>query len=525
MSLLSSAEWAAARAIAGIGYVNPFLPERIELERRALGDQFVDFHPFVQFRPDATAEEMFPNAPALHDRGEQLLEKMRRRLVEGEAAGEQELLVYEDLALLVLYYRYMSNLVFTIVQYKQRREAVIVDFWEDYRRDFQYLFQLPERRLPSNLDPAFAFAGLFQIQRAFYHIFGYIIGGSLAAARLRAAIWQSIFSHDMRRYARVLHRVMGNVTTLITGPSGTGKELVARAIAFSRFIAFDPKNRRFAADYTTCFHGLNLSALPATLIESELFGHVKGAFTGANKDHAGHLDEKACRPWDTVFLDEIGDVDQQIQVKLLRVLENREFQRVGDVRVRRFAGKILAATNRDLATEMDAGRFREDFYYRLCADRITTPSLREQLGHTPHDLPNFVRFIANQLLPELEEEAEKLTQQCVSWIDTELGPDYTWPGNIRELEQCVRSIMIRGTYSPTRRGRRTNGPPSALQEFLADVQAGRLQREELLKTYFSLVYSQCGSYRAASRRLGTDWRTVQRMVDTDLVQRFAAEQP
>ncbi len=513
MSLLSQSEARIAKSIAGIGQANPFLPERMELEKQALGNQFVDRGPFHQYRPDATVETMFPNATALRSRGTQLLEKMRTSMLAGQSANESELLIYEDLAMYVLYARYMSSLFdLPIMHYPNRPERSILAAYADYRNAFKHYLELPEQHFPSSLDADFMFAGLFQIERAFFHVFRYIVGGSHAAARLRAAVWQSVFTHDMRRYSRSLYRVMGNIPTLIEGPSGTGKELVARAIAYSRFIEFDAQNKRFSTDYTQCFHGLNLSAIPSALVESELFGHVKGAYTGASKDRTGQLDEAACQRWDTVFLDEIGELDGLIQVKLLRVLQDREFRRVGDREVRRFSGKIVAATNLDLAVEMDAGGFREDFYYRLCADRITTPSLHEQLQEAPDDLANFVRFIASQLLPHLEEEVEKLSMEAVSWINRELGADYSWPGNIRELEQCVRSIMIRGSYSPAIRPE-SNRRRSFLQRFLADVEQGRLTRNELLETYTSLVYTKCGSYRSAAKRLDTDWRTVQKLVN------------
>src|SRR5690606_29799135 len=127
-------------------------------------------------------------------------------------------------------------------------------------------------------------------------------------------------------------------------------ELVARAIGLSRFIPFDPKTQRFAEDFAGSFFPLNLSALSATLVESELFGHCRGAFTGALQDRAGWLE--VCPHYGTVFLDEIGEVDPQVQVKLLRVLQERTFNRIGETDARRFSGKIIAATNRDLATEM-----------------------------------------------------------------------------------------------------------------------------------------------------------------------------
>src|SRR5258707_2410349 len=128
------------------------------------------------------------------------------------------------------------------------------------------------------------------------------------------------------------------------------------------------------------------------LIESELFGHKKGAFTGALSDRKGWLEE--CQPSGTVFLDEVGDLDPAIQVKLLRVLQTRTFQRLGETTNRHFAGKIVAATNRDPAAAIASGALRRDFYYRLCGDVITTPSLREQLDGPGGELRHLVQHVA-----------------------------------------------------------------------------------------------------------------------------------
>src|SRR5262249_25438512 len=138
---------------------------------------------------------------------------------------------------------------------------------------------------------------------------------------------------------------------------------------------------------------------------------------------------EVCRPLGTVFLDEIGELDPAIQVKLLRVLQTRTFQRIGDTKPRTFHGKVIAATNRDLAREMQEGRFREDFYYRLCSDVIATPPLREQLAQGAGELGRLLLFIARRVVGE--EEAAPLAREVEEWVGANLGPDYAWPGNVR----------------------------------------------------------------------------------------------
>ena len=164
----------------------------------------------------------------------------------------------------------------------------------------------------------------------------------------------------------------------------------------SRYIPFNARTERFEVDSSSSLYCVNLSALSPTLIESELFGHKKGAFTGAITDRRGWLE--IAGPEGTVFLDEIGDLDLAIQVKLLRVLQSGSFSRVGETKQLKFAGKFVAATNRDLSQEMASHRFREDLYYRLCADMIHTPTLREQVADRPADLQDLTEFIARRLL-------------------------------------------------------------------------------------------------------------------------------
>jgi DNA-binding NtrC family response regulator len=539
MALLSSADWRAAQAIAGIGHVNPFLPERTELERRALGSLYKDFGPIIWARPGAKVVDLFGNVPAMHERAETFAARMRAKLAAGHDASRTDLLVYEDLVLYLLYARSMSTLdglVFKSTQKSGWDGTIDPNLWKRFENDFHHFFEILDVTLPSQHDQRVIFAGYFQIERAFSHIYSRIIGGSMPAARLRAAVWHSVFSRDMRRYIRTLHDTMVDVPTLIVGPSGTGKELVARAIGLSCFIPFDPLTHRFAVRAANVYVPLNLSALAPTLIESELFGHVRGAFSGAHKDRSGWLEQ--CGEYGAVFLDEIGELDPGIQVKLLRVLESRKFQKVGGTESIGFKGKIIAATNRDLSEEIEAGRFRRDFYYRLCADQIATPSLAQQLADRPEDLAEMVRFIAGEALAPktdptdgsrsgqihddgFQDEVEQLTDEVVTWIDRELGRDYDWPGNFRELGQCVRNIMIRGSYCPHKATSRSAPESGPVDELLRQVREVEVTADELLGRYYALALDRSdGSYSEAGRRVNVDWRVVKNRLDVEYLGRL-----
>jgi transcriptional regulator with PAS, ATPase and Fis domain len=364
--------------------------------------------------------------------------------------------------------------------------------------------------LPNERDARHTFACFRQIQRAFDITFRDIIGSSLPAARLRGAVWQSIFTHDMRRYRRTLYARMGEFATLITGPSGTGKELVARTVAESRYAPFDERRLAFADDGEPAFLPINISALSPTLVESELFGHKRGAFTGAVADRRGYLE--TCPELGSVFLDELGDMDPGIQVKLLRVIETRIFHPVGDTAGRQFRGKLIAATNRDLAQAMRKGQFREDLYYRLCSDQVATPSLAEQLAASPGVLRELVFYMARRVAGV---EGDALAGEVLPWIAANLGTEYAWPGNYRELEQCVKNVLIRRNYRPA-----LAAAPDPVEEFAREARAGLLTADELVGRYVTVVYSRTGSYEETARRLGLDRRTVKAKVDTALLARL-----
>ena len=509
MPFLSPPDRRFAKAISSLIYCNPFLPERIAYEKQALGDEFVHAPLVWSMQPDDEGERA--NLARLLERVEPLAEKLRRRLAARDRPGSQDLALYEDVILYLLYQRCGLDFHKTIVAgLEGGRSTGRLSCWGRFRADFDRYLRIRGITMPTDYDPSHLFACFYQIRRGFHHIFFEIVGGSLPAARLRASVWQSIFTHDLRRYARILYKHMGDMTTLVTGPSGTGKELVARAIGQSRYIPFDAESERFTEDFAGSFFPLNLSALSPTLIESELFGHKRGSFTGAVSDRTGWLE--VCPPLGSVFLDEIGELDPAIQVKLLRILQTRTFQRLGETQDRRFRGKIIAATNRDLARELGEGRLRHDFYYRLCSDIITTPSLRQQLADNPDDLHNLVLFIARQIVGE---EAEAVTEEVVRWIDDHLGRDYPWSGNIRELEQCVRNMVIRRSYEPPR----LEGQ-DADQQLVRDLRGGRLTADQLLRRYCTMVYARCGSYEEAARRLGLDRRTVKSKVDPELLEQM-----
>lgn len=170
---------------------------------------------------------------------------------------------------------------------------------------------------------------------------------------------------------------------------------------------------------------------------------------------------------------------------------------------------MIAATNRDLRVEIRNGHFREDLYYRLCADLIRTPSLREQIDASPDVLPQLTLFMVRRVAGD---EAEGCIAEVQQWMAGNLPADYAWPGNYRELEQCVRNIMIRGSYQPVME--ENAGLPE--DTFSAAFRAGKLQAEEVLAYYAALVYRQTGSYEEAARRLGLDRRTVKARVEAYL---------
>jgi len=276
-----------------------------------------------------------------------------------------------------------------------------------------------------------------------------------------------------------------NTTVLITGESGTGKELVAEALHYRGNRSTKPLIK------------VNCSALQENLLESELFGHVKGSFTGAIENKDGRFKRA---DGGTIFLDEIGDISKTIQLKLLRVLQNREFEKVGDSTPVKVDVRVVTATHHDLHEKVRSGDFREDLYYRLKVVEVTTPPLRENREDIPLLTDHFVRKFNKQLNRQIE---------AVSTSVMKIFMEYPWPGNVRELEHALEhaSVLCRGNTITV------DSLPKEIREFVVNnVEPGmKIKDKELLAITHALDSSGWNKSKAA-RLLGISRPTIYRKI-------------
>ncbi|HEY3490584.1 MAG TPA: sigma 54-interacting transcriptional regulator [Candidatus Deferrimicrobiaceae bacterium] len=344
----------------------------------------------------------------------------------------------------------------------------------------------------------------YQMRRAFHFVRDGLVGSSPAMRKLRERLWNCVFTHDIRWFESGLRDRMTEFPVLLLGETGTGKGAAASAIGRSGFIPFDAARGRFAESFTRNFVAINLSQYAESVLESELFGHRKGAFTGAIESHEGLFGR--CQPNGVIFLDEIGDAAVPVQIKLLHVLQDRTYFPVGSHETCRFEGRIVAATNRPMGDLMREGRFREDLYYRLCSDEITLPTLRQRLREDPGELGRLVSSILSRLDPAASGREERLVMAA---LRDGISPDYPWPGNVRELEQAVKRVILTGRYE----GR--EAVPSAGTEddaLLAGVRDAALDAGTLLARYCAMLHRRFGSYEEVARKTGLDRRTVRKYI-------------
>jgi DNA-binding NtrC family response regulator len=288
-------------------------------------------------------------------------------------------------------------------------------------------------------------------------------------------------------YDMVRRAASTRATVLILGESGTGKELIAQAI-------HQESQRRDKP-----FIKVHCAALSENLLESELFGHEKGAFTGAMARREGRFE---LADGGTLFLDEIGEISPSVQVKLLRVLQQREFERVGGTQTLKVDVRIVAATHRDLTAEVKAGKFREDLYYRLNVVAVTLPPLRERKSDVPALVNHFLEKYSDSYGKDVRGLAPGTLQALLS---------YDWPGNIRELENAIERAVVLAPGSelttddlpPVLRGPRPNGSsPSSL---IPGATLAQIEREAILRTLEMVG----GSTTRAAEILGISVRKVQ----------------
>lgn len=349
------------------------------------------------------------------------------------------------------------------------------------------------------------YLGIFyQIRRAFYFIETSLTGRSPAMHALRLQLWNNIFTCNINWYEQHLWNRMEDFSTLLLGETGTGKGAAAAAIGRSGFIPFEARTGAFAESFSRNFIAINLSQYPESLLESELFGHRKGAFTGAVENHEGIFSR--CTPHGAIFLDEIGDVSVPVQIKLLQVLQERTFSPVGSHDKHRFHGRVIAATNRPLAELRRSGAFRDDFYYRLCSDIIMVPPLRQRLREEPAELETLVGAILRRLIGDAALPYTRLVRDA---LIRDLGRDYPWNGNVRELEQAVRRIVITRHYRGEDAG---SGSGDAMAQLLEAMTAGEITADALLTAYCSLLHQRLGTYEEVARRTDLDRRTVKKYI-------------
>jgi DNA-binding NtrC family response regulator len=302
-------------------------------------------------------------------------------------------------------------------------------------------------------------------------------------------------SVEMHAFRRSLHKVARCQTNvLLTGETGTGKNLAARAI------------HRLSDRRDMPFVQVDCSSLSPTVIESELFGHEKGAYTGAVGKRAGRFElvEEG-----TVFLDEIGELDASLQVKFLRVLEEREFERVGGGTTQRMRARVIAATNTDLARAIERGRFRADLYYRLCVVSLDVPPLRQRRS----DIPGLVKFAIERLSRRLQLHPPTVSTSFCARLMSE-----PWPGNVRELVNALEAVLVQN-YSPHLEARHLDGipvepiaTPCALpkptEPSIGDLRDPVDEEEAERQLLSELLVSTGGNVARMSRRLGIPRTTV-----------------
>jgi len=473
--------------VADVAFSNPFSLSRAAVVARLISDAPRD----RTSDREALARVVAPRLQSVLREGAQAVERL----------GDDDRRLLETALLYVTYHRYLPQIDALIErQAGQSGAPLTMSFGDEVLADLGGHGFAAERA-------ARYFAGFFQVRRAFYFIDRALAGECESMRRLREALWNNVFTYDMRGYDAALLSRMEDFSTLILGETGTGKGSAAAAIGRSAFIPYAAAERRFVTNFADSFIAINLSQFPETLIESELFGHRKGAFTGAIDHHQGVFER--CSAHGALFLDEIGEVSIPVQIKLLQVLQERTFTPLGGHEKRRFSGRVIAATNRRLDELRRGGRFRDDFFYRLCSDVIEVPTLRQRIAESPDELRQLVRLLVARITGG---ESVPLSARVLEALERGVPRGYPWPGNVRELEQGVRRVLLTGRYVPDLAHAADDEETALVHE----LRAGELTAAQVLGRYCALLYRRLGTYADVAKRTGLDPRTSRKYVTAGL---------
>ena len=285
------------------------------------------------------------------------------------------------------------------------------------------------------------FAFFYQIQRAHYFINKTLIGNGPSMDRLRHDLWNTIFTHDFSLYEQFLWESVKDVSTVFVGDPGAGKETAARAVVCSGFVPFEEKTKTFIEPFTDFFKTVNLAQHTGIRLESELFGHQKGAFTEAVESYTGVLSR--CSTHGVIYLNDITKMPDPVQAKLSSVLQHRTFAPVGGHSQIEFKGRIMASSKITSKELLASGVLREDLYYQLCVNEIHVPTLRPRFKEMPSEFELMIRHAIKQFTGQ---ESDALVGKVIDGMHDHVRPGYDWPGNISELEQIVKKILLMKSY-------------------------------------------------------------------------------
>jgi transcriptional regulator with AAA-type ATPase domain len=512
---------------------SPFDPAWEELERTAMRIGS-GLHPGLRSAEPSSAPGPVGEHGERRSSGGELTENLRRMseaigtavaatagaLEQGVGGTDHELTVYRGAALYRLFDEYGAELQRLIDE-----DGVDVPFHDAFLARYRSLFRHRGMGL-SVPEPSHLLALFYQARRAWYFASTKILGGSKSARAARLAIWRANLARDACAYAGGLYRVMDEIPVLITGETGTGKELAAECVAWSRYIPFDAGARRFVRRPREDYHRRNFCEVPDELVESALFGHKRGSFTGATADSPGFFGLP--RANGSLLLDEVGEIPRHVQAKLLRPIQNREYTPVGDNHPREIQGRLMFATHRDLEIMCREDTFRPDLLERMNGAHVHMPSLGQILAEAPGELRTYVRaFVGKRIDPP--EQAEAWTETVVASIHAQ-RPHHPWRRNLRELQHYTERCLLGdadplapapATTTPASPPAATTTPPPSSEILGRRAKAGEVTLDEVARAYVTCMYALTGENASeTARRAKIDRKKVSRLLDFDRLARW-----